>query len=173
MKSPIFESIIIFIIITTNLCISNNKKRVNIIIGHPNVLKGDTIIIDNEKLRLYGIDSPELDQICEGKHVGEQAKTYLIKLIGKNKVKCRSREVDKHGIKFAICNLLELDIQTGIENEGNELNRLMVKSGYAFNYDFYTNSYKQEEKQAMNHHLPVWGDKCIKPYKFRKMKGDL
>ena len=62
------------------------------------VVDGDTIHLNNEKIRFSGIDTPEIEQICNKNNevieCGIQAKQLLIKKIGKNKVKCVKEGVD-------------------------------------------------------------------------------
>ena len=42
------------------------------------VLDGDTIVVNNQKIRLFGIDAPELDQkSSDGITIGKKATQYL------------------------------------------------------------------------------------------------
>ena len=41
-----------------------SKVYSNEIIGKPTIIDGDTIKILNYKIRLHGIDSPEIKQLC-------------------------------------------------------------------------------------------------------------
>ena len=50
--------IIIFIILTSSALSEE-------IFGFPKIIDGDTIRIDNYKLRLEGIDAPEINQKCK------------------------------------------------------------------------------------------------------------
>ena len=47
------------------LLILNNAKSENFITGYAKVSDGDTIKISKYKIRLHGIDAPEMKQICE------------------------------------------------------------------------------------------------------------
>ena len=64
------------------------------------VSDGDTIHLNNEKIRFSGIDTPEIKQICNKNNevikCGVQAKQLLINKIGKNKVRCVKEGVDKY-----------------------------------------------------------------------------
>lgn len=36
-------------------------------VGQPRVVDGDSLVIGNDRIRLHGIDAPELGQRCEGR----------------------------------------------------------------------------------------------------------
>ena len=57
------------------------------------IIDGDTIILNSEKIRLYGIDTPEIKQTCTDNYghtytCGVKAKLELKKIIGSRKVSC-------------------------------------------------------------------------------------
>ena len=91
----LFSLFILFILSTHS--ISSEK----IISGNAKVIDGDTIKINNKKIRLFGIDAPEKKQICKKKYInflifnfqkdykcGEESALALLKKIGNMKVKC-------------------------------------------------------------------------------------
>ena len=54
------------------------------------IIDGDTIILNSEKIRFYGIDTPEIKQTCTDNHghaysCGVRAKLELEKIIGLKK----------------------------------------------------------------------------------------
>lgn len=54
--------------------------------GHPRVVDGDGLVIDGNRIRLYGIDAPEMARRCEGRRrvpiaCGEMARNALVGLI--------------------------------------------------------------------------------------------
>ena len=53
-------SIICFIIFLNSISFSSE----NTIIGNARVIDADTIVIKEKKIRLFGIDAPELNQKC-------------------------------------------------------------------------------------------------------------
>ena len=65
-----------------NICSANSLK----------IVDGDTIVLNGEKIRFEGIDTPELKQTClkdnEEVKCGMLAKTLLIKKIGNNMPTC-------------------------------------------------------------------------------------
>ena len=77
-QSQIFLSLlfILFLPYTKNL---HSKEIIN---GYPKIIDGDTLVIKKLKIRLFGIDAPEIKQTCknefnENYFCGEEAKKYL------------------------------------------------------------------------------------------------
>ena len=64
---------ILILLSLPNLSFSAEK----IIIGKAQVIDGDTIKINGKKIRLFGIDAPEMKQICKDKNESEVFQTYL------------------------------------------------------------------------------------------------
>ena len=62
------------------------------------VVDGDTIVLNGEKIRFSGIDTPELKQTClngdEKVYCGKTAKILLIKKIGNEIANCTSNCYD-------------------------------------------------------------------------------
>lgn len=121
------------------------------------VIDGDTIeILDGEnkkRARLYGIDAPELKQAY-----GEQSKRFLGSLIDRKNVEIIQKDKDKYGRILAIIKL-----------EGKDINQIMVKSGFAWAYIYYSDSYLNEEKEARAKKIGLWKDENpTEPYKWRK-----
>jgi endonuclease YncB( thermonuclease family) len=96
------------------------------------VSDGDTITIDNRKIRLFGIDSPESKQKCyylsgEAWDCGLEAKYLLEELVKDQDVSCVTQSIDLYKREIAICYADEI-----------ELNRLMVQKGMALSYKQYS-----------------------------------
>src|SRR5262245_60918266 len=68
--------------------------------GMARVVDGDTLVLDGERLRLQGIDAPELDQTCVvGDHVlpcGRRARDALARLVAET-VSCSGSRHDLYG----------------------------------------------------------------------------
>src|SRR6195952_3082834 len=99
----------------------------------PVVKDGGTIELADTTYRLDGIDAPELDQICVDDHAdpwtcGVEARDRLAKLIGKRDVRCRDLGADPTTIKrrIGICT---------VESEATSLNQLLVREGFALNFE--------------------------------------
>ena len=142
MKKP---SLILFsFIILINFSFSNSSEK-NVAKGKARIIDGDTIEINNEKIRFGGINSPER------KEVGYKlAKNKLVEKIANNIVTCvREKNKDKYRRTVAECFI-----------DGESLSSFMVKKGYACDYVFYSKGkYAKAQKYAKDNKLGVWGMK--------------
>ena len=131
--------------------ISNNIK----------VTDGDTIVINKEKIRFVGIDTPELKQTCtkDDKKIfcGEIAKSLLIKKIGNEIPKCISEGKDRYNRVLAECFV-----------NGESLSSFLVRSGYAFAYRKYSKKFVKDEDYAKTNNLGMWNMQFQYPWDWRK-----
>ena len=150
-------SIIFFIFI---LFINNSSFAKNII-GKAEIIDGDTIHIGANKIRLHGIDAPETKQTCiidlQEWFCGKQSTIELQKLINDQTVKCIVNDIDIYNRFVAVCLVDTIN-----------LNKLMVKNGWALAYRYYSTDYIIEEKFARDHNLGIWKSQFLEPYIFRK-----
>ncbi|WP_243358343.1 thermonuclease family protein [Fundidesulfovibrio terrae] len=84
---------------------------------------GDTVTVDDVRVRLYGIDAPELDQPG-----GKEARQYLASLAQDRAVEVLPRDVDAYGRTVGVLLLLP---------GRQDLNAAMVKAGHAWVYKQY------------------------------------
>jgi micrococcal nuclease len=130
---------------------------------------GDTISVirhaKKEKVRLVGIDAPEIGQTPWGK----RAKKYLETLVDASDRRVRLEfdvsQRDKYGRSLAY-------VWTG---HGKMINLLMVQSGHAVLYTIppnvrYTHELREAQKKARDMRLGIWGEKGLKemPSDYRK-----
>ena len=141
------------------------------IVGAPKVVDGDTIHIKSYKIRLEGIDAPEMKQKCKKPYLqimfftfqkdyycGQVSKKKLIQKIGNKPVKCILLGKDRYKRYLAKC-------FKGTVN----LNRWMVRNGYAIAYRKYSKIYIPDENFAKEEKIGLWGGTFIKPEKWRKL----
>ena len=141
------------------------------IIGFPKVVDGDTIHIKSYKIRLEGIDAPEIKQKCKKPYLqlmfytfqkdyycGQISKKKLVQKISNKPVKCILLGKDRYKRYLAKC-------FKGTIN----LNRWMVRNGYAIAYRKYSKTYILDENFAKEEKLGLWGGSFIKPEKWRKL----
>ena len=159
----------IFFLSLTNLTNSEEK----FIAAEPSkilVIDGDTIKIGREKIRLFGIDAPEIKQVCKNENndsypCGITAKNYLSWLIkGDNendeKIYCYYSERDKYKRIIGECFI-------GTLSKTN-INRIMVSHGRAVAYLKYTEKYLDAQNIAKNKKIGIWNGTFDLPEEWRK-----
>ena len=141
----------------------SNTLFAKTIIGKARVIDGDTIHINKDKIRLHGIDAPENNQKCiidnNEWECGKQSTIELKKIINNQVIKCKTINTDKYNRFIAICYSNKLNI-----------NKIMVKTGWAIAYRYYSNDYVIDENYAIKNKLGIWNSKFEEPYLFRKKK---
>ena len=125
------------------------------------VVDGDTIVLNGEKIRFSGIDTPELKQTCmngdEEVFCGKTAKMLLIKKIGNETPACISEGKDAYKRTLAECFV-----------NGESLSAYLVRSGYAFAYRKYSDKFIKDEEFAKENKLGMWTMTFQYPWDFRK-----
>ena len=135
----------------------------NEISGIPSITDGDTIKILNKRIRFHGIDTPEKKQICiknsKKYRCGQEATSALIKKINRKKVVCKVQEkLDMYKRYIGVCFLEDIN-----------LNKWMVRNGYAVAYRRYSKDYIQDENYAKKNKIGLWSGNFIHPEKWRKL----
>ena len=145
--------IIILCLLTCNISFAENLK----------IIDGDTIILNGEKIRFSGIDTPELKQNCIKDSMeipcGIEAREILINKIGKHKISCVSEGKDQFKRTLAEC---------FVNNES--LSSFLVRSGYAFAYRKYSKKFISDEEFAKSNQLGMWDMQFDFPWDYRKSK---
>ena len=131
------------------------------------VVDGDSVnvlrISDKEelRLRLYGIDAPEMKQ-----PYGRESKDALKGILGPNTV-ISVEVLDKDRYNRLICEL-------HLNNENISVNEWMVSKGNAWHYKKYAPNdmnLQSAEENARNNKLGLWSSGGpIPPWDFRKIK---
>ena len=152
--------IVIIFIYFMSFSLANCKSLDNSI----RIIDGDTIILNSEKIRFYGIDTPEKKQKCKDRNglsypCGEFATNELKKIISSGQLFCKKRATDRYGRSISICYV-----------NGVDINSLMVKNGWALAYRKYSRDYIDEEKEAKDKKMGIWAGKFIAPWRWRKLK---
>ena len=158
---------LIFLILISLKCSSFAKAK-ELVSNNVSVIDGDTILINNYKIRFSGIDAPE-KVILEVRnrfvskiqkiYVGKKQKKKLVEKIGKSLVKCvPEKERDIYNRILAEC---------FVNNES--LSVFMVKNGYAFDYPKYSKKkYSNFQNFAKKNKLGLWNMTFEYPWIWRK-----
>jgi len=143
--------IVVLSLLWCNISLANNLK----------VVDGDTIVLNGEKIRFSGIDTPELKQTClqddQEISCGMSAKMLLVKKIGNNIPECISEGKDVYKRTLAECFV-----------NGESLSSFLVRSGYAFAYRKFSTKFIKDEDFAKANKLGMWAMTFQYPWDFRK-----
>lgn len=128
------------------------------------VQDGDIFLLGRQSVRLWGIDAPEYDQTCDkdGEHIpcGDISEEVLRNFIGKTKPDCKRLNTDKLNRWIAQCSV-----------NGQDLGALMVHSGWAVDYRYYSKgAYAKEEQAAKSERRGLWGTRFEWPWDYRHKK---
>ena len=118
---------------------------------------GDSFRLGDDRIRLLGLDAPELAQDCTADSgqawpCGRAARARMAELLAAGPADCRPEEVDQYGRLLATCSINGRDIGATMVAEG-----LAVSSG----------RYWTEEEAARNARLGIWSGDFAAPRTWR------
>jgi len=130
------------------------------ITGVASVVDGDTLEIHGRRIRLFGIDAPEADQMCTAAgqryRCGQKAAFALADFVDTQTVSCEQRDTDQYGRAVATCSV-------GIQ----DLGAWLVAHGHALAYRRYSNQYVAAEEAAAAARQGVWAGEFQPPWEWR------
>ncbi|WP_269386889.1 thermonuclease family protein [Hoeflea alexandrii] len=130
--------------------------------GRVRVVDGDSLALGKRRLRLKGIDAPELAQRCRKDGFdygcGTESASYLRGLIGGAEVVCKGEGIDRYGRDLVRCRAGNVD-----------LNAAMVRSGHAIAFGDYTLA----EAEARSDRAGLWAGDFEAPKQWRAVHGGL
>lgn len=126
--------------------------------GGVRVADGDSFELGATRIRLDGIDAPELAQQCGMPDTlwpcGRRAKAALEQLASAGEVSCRAIDTDRYGRSVAICHAA-----------GRDIGRRMVEQGLAVATDL---AYATAEADARRAGKGIWSGPFEPPADWRK-----
>jgi endonuclease YncB( thermonuclease family) len=132
------------------------------ITGTAKVREGDTVVIGTNRIRLGGIDAPSVDQLClnsQGERwtCGVAARDELIKHADNKSWTCHAgQNADRRGRLVARC-----------EVDGEDIQKWMVRNGWALSYVRFSHDYDEDEKAAREAKAGMWQGAFIAPWDWR------
>lgn len=130
--------------------------------GSAHVVDGDTIYVDQTRLRLLSIDAFESAQSCtrDGRSYpcGEEATRALLGLIGQRPVRCEGNQRDRYKRPLVRCWIGNLD-----------LGRTMVETGWAVAE--FGDEYRDDEDRARFARIGAWAGTFERPRDWRRNGG--
>lgn len=129
------------------------------------IVDGDTLRIDGERIRLWGFDAPESRQMCRilGREepIGQEARAALQSILASGPLRCQLRQQhDQHGRPVMEC-------WAGSASIGDE----MVRSGWAWAVPRFSKGlYLPAQEEAERENRGVWAGRghCEAPARFRQ-----
>ncbi len=134
------------------------------IAGQARITGGGTLQIGNERIRLFGIDVPEIGQSCNDDQgapysCGLTSLGALQRHVGNAPVICETVGRDERGDTLARC-----------YTHGEDLNRWMVANGWAIAHRPLTDDYVPAEDLAHHRHAGMWRGAFTLPSQLRTAK---
>lgn len=121
---------------------------------------GDTLTLNDQRIRLRGIDAPEFDQLCTRNGAeyacGKEAIRELRRLTAGSGVTCKGWERDRYDRLLARC-----------EASGKDLGEALVRSGWAVAYG----DYHATEAEARQSGAGLWAGSFERPHDWRVRHG--
>lgn len=126
------------------------------------VIDGDTMDVNGQRVRLWGIDAPEGKQSCQRDGVawlcGQDAAKALRGLVVGKEVACREVDRDRYKRSVAVCTVGEM-----------EINAWLAREGWALDYRHYSKgAYALPEKEAREAKRGVWAGTFTPPWEWRQ-----
>jgi endonuclease YncB( thermonuclease family) len=161
-KKPSLIGFLLVIFFGAQYYINNNPELKEFNNKDVRVIDGDSLALGELRIRMQGIDAPELKQECKNNEsqqlykCGQVSKSYLTSLIAGQDVKCSNQGLDRYKRQLAYCYVGEVN-----------LNQEMVRSGNALAYIKYDESFIKEEQEAKSNKAGIWSSKFKIPEKWR------
>lgn len=128
--------------------------------GMPSIVDGDTFELRGERIRLFGIDAPELGQPWwdrEGREfdAGQAAREALATLVEGKRLAVKVLREDKYRRSLAL-----------VKVDGRDVARLMISQGWAFASPG-SSRYRRTENAARRRRRGFWQGEVMMPWDFR------
>src|SRR5258706_8069250 len=149
-------SVILAVSVASNFALCSDLS------GRASVIDGDTLEIHGTRVRLWGIDAPESDQVCRGEdslqyRCGTAAANKLDAFISGRPVHCSPKGLDRYGRMVASCDV-----------GGDDLGEWLVTNGLALDWPRYSNGrYAAQQRAAEHGSAGMWAGSFVEPWNYR------
>ncbi|MEO0937963.1 MAG: thermonuclease family protein [Pseudomonadota bacterium] len=133
--------------------------------GPIRVIDADTIDVGGQRVRLYGIDAPEIDQTCATEHgvayhCGQWVRQKVAERFQHRIARCTALTIDRYGRRVATCDV-----------GGADMGQVLVQEGWAFAYRRYSMAYDLDEKGAAIRDAGLHALRVQSPAQFRTTRA--
>ena len=154
------------LVIVVAIVFSGNLAPGAEVTGVPRIIDGNTLEIDDMRIRLHGIDAPETGQQCQSSSgndfpCGEAAAEALRRLVDDHSISCAGSKTDASGPLIAVCRLAKTD-----------MNAEMVRRGWALAFVRYSDDYAAIERSAAKERRGLWVGTFEPPWEFRRNRWE-
>jgi endonuclease YncB( thermonuclease family) len=149
-----------FLIVAACLCAST--AFADNLTGLASIIDGDTLEIHGTRIRLWGIDAPESNQLCRGDdsiqyRCGAKAANDLDSFLNKRPIDCVSVSLDQYRRTVAVCSI-----------DGVDLAEWLVRNGLALDWPTYSKGkYDKAQRNADHAGRGMWAGSYVEPWLFR------
>ena len=127
----------------------------------PQIVDADTVYAGSTKIRLGGIDAPEMDQVC----IDASGKDWNCGIDAKEKLQTFARD------RPWICDLTGKDVYKrhlgSCKVGGEDVSRWLVRNGWALAFRRYSTAYVADEDFAREQKHGLWSGAFIAPWEWR------
>jgi endonuclease YncB( thermonuclease family) len=127
----------------------------------PQIVDADTVYAGSTKIRLSGIDAPEMDQIC----IDSSGKNWNCGIDAKEKLQAFAHD------RPWLCDLTGTDVYKrhlgSCSVGGEDVSRWLVRNGWALAFRRYSTAYVADEDYAREQKRGLWSGAFIAPWEWR------
>ena len=127
------------------------------------VVDGDTLHVAGERVRLFGVDAPEMSQMCDAGAskvpCGRRAFQWLNSRVQGRTLQCSAVDKDRYGRVVARCRI-----------DGVDLGQTLVEAGWATAYRKYSLQYVDAEERARKARRGIWALGFQRPEAYRRAR---
>jgi endonuclease YncB( thermonuclease family) len=151
-----------FVLLALVLAVSFKASASDSVKGQASIIDGDTLEIHGTRIRLWGIDAPEHDQLCRGDdslqyRCGAKAANELDAFIARRPVSCVPVSLDQYGRTVADCAVA-----------GADLGEWLVRNGLALDWPQYSKGrYSEAQRDAEHAGRGIWAGSYVAPWLYR------
>ena len=156
-----FENSVAFGVSPAHAASEKSPAVPNTITGIARVVDGDSLVINQTRLRLHGVDAPESNQQCfrDSKTwpCGKEAASTLAAIVQDTQLNCGVLDRDRYKRLIVRCFVDEID-----------LGERLVRLGLATAYTQYSEDYVQVEAFARKRRVGIWSGEFVEPRLWRR-----
>ncbi len=142
--------------------VSSSGVSANELVGQASVIDGDTLEIHGTRIRVFGIDAPESDQLCRDEEsnlyrCGQKASNALFDFIARRPVECVEVDRDRYKRAVSVCTI-----------SGTDIADWLVRNGLALDWPQYRKGdYAEAQAEAKREQRGMWRGSFKEPWVYR------